>query len=158
MAPNCSSKAGRCPVATRNSPVTAHGTKGSAIISSSGHSPAHCRLFKGQNFSSKDLLWRFPSEEPDPYQLEWDHLVEAIRKDRPYNEAKRGAEASLVTAMGRMSAHTGQLITFDQMLNNVHELRLEVDRLAFDAPAPVRLGKDNKYPVPQPGIVTRREY
>jgi len=136
----------------------AHGTKGSAIISSSGHSPAHCRLFKGQNFSSKDLLWRFPSEEPDPYQLEWDHLVEAIRKDRPYNEAKRGAEASLVTAMGRMSAHTGQLITFDQMLNHEHELAPGLDELTMASAAPLLSDSEGKYPVPRPGITKKREF
>jgi len=36
-----------------------------------------------------------PQPEPNPYQLEWDHLIEAIRNDKPHNEAKRGAEASL---------------------------------------------------------------
>src|ERR671936_319032 len=43
----------------------AHGTRGSAIISTSGHSPARCRIYKGQNFTPKDLVWRFPSEEPN---------------------------------------------------------------------------------------------
>ena len=42
--------------------------------------------------------------------------------DKPYNEAKRGVEASLVTSMGRMAAHTGQEITFDEMLNCEHEM------------------------------------
>ena len=36
-------------------------------------------------------------------------------------KSQRGAEASLVTAMGRMAAHTGQVITRDQMLNSDHE-------------------------------------
>ncbi len=27
--------------------------------------------------------------EPNPYQLEWDDLVDAIRQDRPYNEVER---------------------------------------------------------------------
>jgi predicted dehydrogenase len=139
----------------------AHGTKGSAIISASGHSPAKCRLFKSQNCTMqnrKDLVWQFPPHEPDPYQLEWDHLIEAIRQDKPYNEAKRGAEASLVTAMGRMAAHTGQLITWDQMLRHEHEFAPDVDKLTMDSPAPLRAGPDGKYPVPQPGIIKKREY
>jgi predicted dehydrogenase len=136
-----------------------HGTKGSAIISRSGHTPCRCRTFRGQNVANDaDVVWRYGNNEPDPYQLEWDHLLDAIRRNQPYNEVKRGAEASLITAMGRMAAHTGQIVTRDQMLNHEHELAPEVDRLAFDVPAPVRLGKDGKYPVPQPGIVTRREY
>ncbi len=139
----------------------AHGTRGSAIISTSGHSPARPRIFRTQkNFNSNrdDVTWRFAGREPDPYQLEWDHLMDAIRNDRPYNEVRRGAEASLVTAMGRMAAHTGQLITYDQMLNCEHEFAPEVDRLTMDSPAPLRAGPDGRYPVPRPGIETRREY
>ena len=59
-----------------------------------------------------DITWAFPQPEPNPYQVEWDDLIHAIRKDKLYNEVKRGAEASLVTSMGRMAAHTGQVITF----------------------------------------------
>jgi predicted dehydrogenase len=136
----------------------AHGTKGSALISSAGHTPARCKIYKNQNLTAKNISWRFGSEEPDPYQLEWDELVQAIRKDKPYNEVKRGAEASLVTAMGRMSAHTGQLITYDQMLNHQHELAPGLDQLAMDSPAPLRAGKDGKYPVPRPGITTKHEF
>ena len=44
--------------------------------------------------------------------------MDAIRNNKPYNEVKRGVEASLVTSMGRMAAHTGQEITFDEMLNS----------------------------------------
>jgi predicted dehydrogenase len=136
----------------------AHGTKGSAVISTSGHSPARCRIYKGHNFIKEDLVWKCPPEEPDPYQLEWDHLLDAIRKDRPYNEARRGAEASLVTAMGRLAAHTGQLVTWDEMLDHPHEFAPDVDKLTMDSPAPLRAGPDGKYPVPQPGVNKKREY
>jgi hypothetical protein len=137
----------------------AHGTKGSAVISSAAHTPAKCRIYKGQKFTKSELAWRFPTDdEPNPYQLEWDHLMEAIRHDKRYNEVKRGAEASLVTAMGRMAAHTGRMVTFDQMLNHEHELAPAVEKLSFDSPAPVLADAEGKYPVPQPGIVTKREY
>src|SRR5439155_11637833 len=123
----------------------AHGTKGAAVISQSGHSPAHSRLYKGQDLTRKDdVVWSWPSQEPDPYQLEWEHLVHAIRNNKPYNEVKRGAEASLVTAMGRMAAHTGKIITRDQMLSCDHEFAPEGDRLAMDSPAPLRAGSDGK--------------
>jgi len=139
----------------------AHGTKGSAIISTSSHAPSKCRLFKTQNNSAdnkSDVIWRAPRFEPNPYQLEWDHLLEAIRQDKPYNEAKRGAEASLVTAMGRRAAHTGQIVTFKEMLEDGHEFAPEVDRLKMDSPAPVQAGSDGKYPVPEPGRKKDREY
>jgi predicted dehydrogenase len=136
----------------------AHGTKGSAVISTSGHTPAKCRIYKGHNFTSKDLAWRVAPHEPDPYQLEWDDLLTAIRQGSSYNEVRRGAEASLVTAMGRMAAHTGQAITRDQMLNCDHEFAPDVDKLAMDSPAPVRADDHGKYPLPQPGIKKTREF
>jgi predicted dehydrogenase len=150
---------GRCMEGCRQEFASyAHGTRGSAIISQSGHSPCRARTFRGQNFTNADVVWRFPGTEPDPYQLEWDHLLGAIRQGQPYNEVRRGAEASLITAMGRMAAHTGQEITRDQMLACTHEFAPDVDRLSFEAPAPLQLGKDNKYPVPRPGIERTREF
>ncbi len=135
----------------------AHGTKGMAVISSSSHTPAKCRIYKGQSTDS-ELAWKFPQPEPNPYQLEWDELIQAIRSDKPYNEAKRGAEASLVTSMGRMACHTGQAITYDQILNSDHEFAPMVDKLSFDSPAPLQRNSAGMYPVPMPGLVTKREF
>jgi predicted dehydrogenase len=137
----------------------AHGSKGSAVISTLSHTPAKCRIYKGQKLLSKDdLVWAYPPDEPNPYDTEWDDLFRAIREDRPYNEVKRGAEASLVTCMGRMAAHTGQVVTWDDMLNCEHEFAPEVDKLTLDGPAPLQADADGKYPVPLPGIFKKREY
>jgi predicted dehydrogenase len=144
----------------------AHGTKGSAIISTSSHHPGKVRIFKGQRHDrwlrkatgpNDELVWG-PPEEPNPYQLEWDDLIDAIRQDKPYNEAKRGAEASLVTSLGRMAAHTGRTVTYEEILNHEHEFAPDVDKLTMDSPAPLLLGSDGTYPVPMPGIQTKREY
>jgi len=137
---------------------TAHGSKGTAIISTASHSPAKCKIFKGQKQSKENLAWAYSKPEPSPWQLEWDHLIEAIRNDTPYNEAKRGAEASLVTSMGRMAAHTGQVIEWDDILNSDHEFAPDLANLAMNGPAPLPPDKDGKYPLPMPGIVTKREY
>ncbi|MBN1817977.1 MAG: Gfo/Idh/MocA family oxidoreductase [Sedimentisphaerales bacterium] len=136
----------------------AHGTKGSAVISTSGHSPGRVRTYKGHNMTDANLLWRYPQPEQSPYQLEWDDLIDAIRNDTPYNEVERGATASMVASMGRMAAHTGQVISYDQMLNCEHEFAPDVDKLTMDSPAPLQPGTDGKYPVPQPGILKNREY
>ena len=136
----------------------AHGSRGAAVISQSGHAPSRCRILRSQNLTNNaDITWRAPREEPNPYQLEWRDLMDAVRNNRPYNEVARGAEASLITAMGRMAAHTGQVITRDQMLNHPHEFAPQVDRLTMESPAPVQM-VNGKYPVPQPGILTTREY
>ena len=136
----------------------AHGTKGAAVISTSAHTPGRVRTFKGHHFTKEEQLWAFPQPEPFPYQLEWDDLIDAIRQDKPYNEAERGAIASLVTSMGRMAAHTGQIITYDQILECDHEFAPDLDKLSMDSPAPLRAGPDGKYPVPQPGVNKKREY
>jgi predicted dehydrogenase len=136
-----------------------HGTKGCAVISSNSHTPARSRIYKGQSFARKDLVWAFPQPEPNPYQLEWDHLMSAIRKDKLHNEVKRGAEASLVTSMGRMAAHTGQVITFDDMLNCPHEFAPDVDKLTMDGKAPLQIDTaSGHYPWPQPGLLRDREF
>ena len=143
----------------------AHGTKGSAIISSAGHTPCNAKLLKTQRigtrdnlFKKEDVIWKGPDQEKNPYQLEWNDLIAAIRDNKPYNEVERGAKASLVTAMGRMSAHTGKIVTFDEMLNHTHELGADIDKLKMDSPAPLQLLPNGKYPVPQPGITTKREF
>jgi predicted dehydrogenase len=139
----------------------AHGSKGSAVISTSSHTPANPRIYKGQHLNvAQELAWSWgePKKEPNPYQLEWDHLIEAIRQDKKHNEARRGAEASLVTAMGRMACHTGQVITYDQMLNCEHEFAPNVDQLTLESEAPLRLLDNGKYPVPRPGIQKKQEY
>lgn len=137
-----------------------HGSKNSATISARNHWPAHAAIFKGQKVGrSGDPIWEYPQPETqNPYQVEWDRLVTAIRQNLPHNEAKRGAEASLVTAMGRVAAHTGQLIKYEDYLKSDFELAPNVDKLSYDAPAPVLLGKDGKYPAPEPGHKGRREY
>ena len=106
------------------------------------------------------MLWtsEVDPDQQDPYLNEWNDLVDAIRNDKPYNEVKRGVEASLVTSMGRMAAHTGQEITFEEMLNCEHEFAPTVDKFTMDSPPPLKSNSDGKYPIPMPGVVKNREY
>jgi len=135
----------------------AHGTKGTAMISHNNDVGTPSATYKGLGSSQADLIWE-SKDQTSPYQNEWDDLVEAVRENKPYNEVKRGVEASLVTSMGRMAAHTGRIVTYDQILNSKHEFAPLVDKLTMDGPAPVMPGANGKYPVPQPGIVTDQEY
>ena len=138
----------------------AQGSKGMAIVSKSGDCGMPSSTYKGQNPTRSNLLWesKVNPGEQDPYQNEWNNLIDAIRNDKPYNEANRGVQASLVTSMGRMAAHTGQEITYDGILNCDHEMAPGLDKLTMDSPAPLQAGSDGKYPVPRPGITKQREY
>ncbi len=144
---------GRCIPGCHNEFASyAHGSKGSAVISTASHTPARSRIYKGQAFVDRDLAWAYPQPERNPYQLEWDHLIEAIRQDKSYNEVERGVEASLVTSMGRMAAHTGKVITRDDILNCEHEFAPMVASLSIESDAPLQAAPNGLYPVPQPGL------
>ena len=136
----------------------AHGTKGSAIISTASHTPAKSRIYSGQNFVDSDLVWSGAQPEPYPYQVEWDDLIAAIREDKPYNEVERGVMASAVTSMGRMAAHTGQEITLDQFMKHDHEFAPDLENLTLDSPSPLPVNDQGKYSIPMPGLVKKREY
>ena len=134
-----------------------HGTKGIAIASRANDCGGPSAIYKGQNISEENLAWQ-STDTSNPYQNEWDELMDAIRNDKPYSEVERGVHASLVSSMGRMAAHTGQEITFEQMLNCEHEFAPDVDKLKLGGPAPLMPDKDGKYPIPQPGILADKEY
>jgi predicted dehydrogenase len=138
----------------------AHGSKGVAIVSNSGDCGMPSSTYKGQKTERSNMIWqsKVKPQERNPYQNEWNTLIDAIRKDKPYNETERGVKTSLVTSLGRMAAHTGQEITYEQILNSDHEMAPGLDKFTMDSPAPLQPDADGRYPIPQPGIVKDREY
>jgi len=137
-----------------------HGTKGSAVVSASGDYGLPSSIHYRQDPSPDSVEWvsEVPEDEQNPYQNEWEDFVGAIRDDKPYNEVKRGVEASLVCNMGRMAAHTGREITLEEMLGCEHEFAPGVADLTLSSDAPLQADAEGRYPVPQPGVVTDREY
>ena len=121
-----------------------HGSKGLAVTPVS-LSPGKVRIYKGHLMEKEQLFWCVGRSRLSSEQTEWDDFIEAIRWDKPYNEAKRGAIASLVTSMGRMAAHTGQVVTYDQMLHCEHEFAPGLDKLTEDGPAPVQPDANRRY-------------
>jgi predicted dehydrogenase len=137
----------------------AHGSKGLAVISSRSHWPSQARIYDGHNMDKNKLIWEYPQpEKNNPYQAEWNHLITAIREDQEYNECERGCMASIVTSMGRMAAHTGQVITLDQMMNCEHVFAPGIENLTLDGESPLKPNAEGKYPIPYPGLVKNREY
>ncbi len=150
---------GRTMIGTRNDMSSiVHGTKGSGIVSTSGHFPGNCRTFKTQNQDKESTVWRAKQPEANPYTMEWKDLLEAVTNDEPYNEVPRAIQACLVANMGRMAAHTGQEITFDDIQSCPHVMSPGVAEFTTGSPAPVLAGPDGKYPVPTPGVTVDREY
>jgi predicted dehydrogenase len=137
-----------------------HGTKGSAIVSRTGDCGGPSSIYSGQSPKGAERIWvsKTPTGEENWYQNEWNALVDAIRNDKPFSEVERGVTVSVVTSMGRMAAHTGQEITFEDMLNHEHEMAPGLDKFTMDSPAPIIADANGRYPVPQPGITLKREY
>ena len=151
---------GRCMIGAYPSYASyAHGSKGMAVVSKNGDCGGPSSTHRSQTPLRDTTIWtsKVDPTESDPYLNEWNDLLAAIRNDKPYNEAKRGVEASVVTSMGRMAAHTAQEITFDDMLNSDHEFAPDADKMTFDSPAPVLADANGLYPVPMPGR-KKREY
>ena len=85
-------------------------------------------------------------------------MVEAIRDDLPFNEVRRGVQASLVSSMGRHAAHTGQEVKLKSFLEHDHEFAPDADKMTLDGEAPVKADADGRYPIPMPGVNKKREY
>jgi predicted dehydrogenase len=136
-----------------------HGTKGIAIAAKNGDYAGPSSIHKGQTASRGNMLWqsKVEAKDNDPYLNEWNDLMNAIRNDKPYNEVPFGVQASVVTSMGRKAAHTGQEITYEEMLNSEREYAPGIENWTMDSPPPVLADADGKYPVPMPGI-KKEEY
>jgi predicted dehydrogenase len=129
----------------------AHGSKGSAIIMSSLGAPKP-KIYNGQNMVPENLVWQDREGEQNPYVVEWQVLLDAIREDKPHNEAHRAAEANFAGLMGRMATHTGKMVTWDEVVNSDFQFVDDIDNLTFESEAPVHEGPDGIYPAPKPGL------
>jgi predicted dehydrogenase len=94
--------------------------------------------------------WRFHGGGGNPYQVEHDVLMEAIRKDKPHNEVDSGAMSTMTAIMGRYASYSGQMVSWDQALNS--KVSLAPERYAFDAPPPVVADAAGDYPIAVPGV------
>lgn len=135
----------------------AHGSKGSAIIAKNGDCEPPSSIYSSQSPVRKNMTWQ-STDTSNPYQNEWDGLIDAIRNNKPWNEVKRGVDASVATSMGRMAAHTAQEITWDDFLNSDQEFSPNSDKFTMDSPPPVLSDANGIYPVPMPGLKKLHEY
>jgi predicted dehydrogenase len=126
-----------------------HGTEGCAVL---GEGQWYPRLFKGHGQEDSNCIWRHEGPRPKPHQIELDRLFEAIRADRPYNETERCAYACMTGILGRMAAHSGKLIRWDEAMASNVELAPGLDKLTMDSPPPVQPDENGDYPIAMPGV------
>lgn len=126
-----------------------HGTSGSAgFLANAGARP---RIYRSQIQTKENEIWRYAGDAPDPYHLEMDVLFDAIRNNRPVNEAERCANSGMVCIMGRMAVHGGQLVTWDAAMKSDLALAPDVDHMTWQTRPPVQPDETGHYPIPVPG-------
>jgi predicted dehydrogenase len=127
-----------------------HGTKCAAKFSGDTHAP-DCWIYKDQHIDRSNVAWRPPKETVNPWQAEWDALLDAIRNNKPHNELRRAAYSNLGAMMGRAAVHMGRIITWEEMMASKFWFFPETDRLTSSSPAPVQADAQGRYPSPVPG-------
>ena len=131
-----------------------HGTKCAAQFSGNIHAPTS-RIYKDQHTADNNIAWRAGKEPCSPYHAEWKAMWEAIRGDRPHNEARRAALSNLTAMMGRAAVHTGKIVTWEEaMASNFRYYQGDVAALSSESPAPVHADAHGRYPAPVPGVWT----
>ena len=134
-----------------------HGTKGVAIAARAGDFGGPQAIHSGQLTTRETQTWR-SRDRSNPYQNEWNVLIQKIRDNEPHNEVVSGVNASMTCNLGRMAAHTGQEITIEDAMNSEIELAPNVAELTYTGPAPITPDRDGIYPSPKPGRLDNREY
>ncbi len=127
-----------------------HGTKRAAQFSGNIHA-ATVRTFKDQRINKANVDWEAPKEEFTSWQAQWNDLLEAIRNNKPINQAKRAAQSNLADIMGRAAIHMGRVITWDEAMASEFQFCPDIDRLNYDSAPPIKADVQGRYPVPIPG-------
>lgn len=130
-----------------------HGTKCAAQFCVWDASPIHTWTYRDQRIADDNIAWK-SEPEVNPWQVEWNVLLDAIRHDRPHNEAERAAYADLASIMGRAAVHSGKVITWEEAIASNFQFCPNVASLTADSPAPVHADEQGRYPAPVPGAWT----
>jgi predicted dehydrogenase len=109
-----------------------------AVVGTKGTCQVNSYTINGQRVVTREQ----ESQAVDPYVQEHTDLIASIRAGKPINELKNVAESTLTAIMGRMSAYTGKVVSWDQALKS--KLQRVPEKLSRE----MKLSAD---PLPVPG-------
>jgi predicted dehydrogenase len=127
-----------------------HGTRCAAQFSGNIHAST-VHTYRDQRTQPDNIDWRGSKESCTVWQAEWNVLLDAIRNDRPHNEAKRAALSNLADIMGRAAMHSGKIVTWDEAMASNFQWCPGIDALDGSTEPPIRPDAQGRYPVPVPG-------
>ena len=101
--------------------------------------------------SKATIDWEAPKEEITSWQAQWNDFLDAIRQNKPINQAKRAALSNLADIMGRAAIHMGKIITWEEAMASQFQFCPNIETLTYDSAPPIQADKAGRYPVPIPG-------
>jgi myo-inositol 2-dehydrogenase / D-chiro-inositol 1-dehydrogenase len=121
-----------------------------AAVGSKGKCQIDRYVITGEN------KWRFGGGGKDPYQQEHDDFFDAIRNDKPYNEAEYGATSSMTAVLGRMATYSGKEIEWDAAVQSPLDTMVKgIDTVSFEEALklepPSKPDQYGWYDIPAPG-------
>ena len=121
-----------------------HGTRGTATLNGT-----NAELFVGNQ-----QKWKKggggKGYSNSAYQVEHDAFFDAIRNEKPHNEAEYGATSTMTAILGRMATYSGQRVKWDHAINL--PTAITVDAEAWDATTPLKPDADGRYAIAIPGV------
>lgn len=80
----------------------------------------NCDVFRHRIKGDKD--WKFSGSKGNMYVTEHMELIGAVRAGKPINNGDYMCKSTMMAILGRMSAYTGQTLTWDQAFNSKENL------------------------------------
>ncbi|MBS3776341.1 MAG: oxidoreductase, partial [Bacteroidales bacterium] len=77
-----------------------------------------CKTYMSKPDGEKIWTYEEPEDVNSPYVQEHIHLVTSIRRNEPVNVAEFTAKSTMTAIMGRISAYTGQEVTWEEMMKS----------------------------------------
>lgn len=110
-----------------------------------------CGAGRISSLGGKELYQFDRKQENNPYQQEHDDLFAAIAKgDFKFADAENGAYSTLTAILGRMATYSGQVLSFDKVLNS--GISIMPKEFSFTAQPPVLPDSEGIYAAAIPGV------
>jgi myo-inositol 2-dehydrogenase / D-chiro-inositol 1-dehydrogenase len=132
------------PGCTNQVAESAHGTRGVMNLNAT----------RAEMFVDGKRTWRASGGDSgyknNAYQTEHDALFDAIRNDKPHDEAEYAAFSTMTAILGRMATYSGEIVKWDEAFRSNHSTTTDAEK--WDAAAPVHPGDDGRYAIAVPGV------
>ncbi len=127
-----------------------HGSKKAGQFSGNVHR-ATVHIFNDQRIAGDNIQWSPTPDTHNPWDYQWIDFIDAIRNDKPFNQAKRAVFADYASLMGRAAAHCNRVVAWDEVVNSKFQFCDYLDALDYDSPAPVTADDNGFFPAPVAG-------